>query len=346
MWKAPIGFLNSGERKTSNLITEEPYASHISKAFELLDQKYLPHEAVKVLKDNGFRTKSGKIVGVRELGKILRKVVYKGMIPAFGKVFQGAFKPLVDADRFDRVQAILAGRNQRQPKYSMVREDFPLRKFLACSCGRRYLGSWSKGRSKRYAHYHCRSCKKSNVSPETVHAEFQNFLHQHAVGQDFAGMLKIAIEENMRSSTESTESKRSKLARRILELQGEQDAIAQKNISGIVDDETARRMIAFKKKSIVECEYERVQLPSASQQLGGVIEYGLRILQDPRTAWDKFSLLQKQRFQILLFPDGVTFANGKCGSAKTSLILQTQIHLREEGGLVVTPRGVEPRLQA
>ena len=134
------------------------------------------------------------------------------------------------------------------------------------------------------------------------------------------------------------ENRRTKLSRRILELQGEQDAIAQKNISGIVDDETARRMIAFKKKSIVECEYERVQLPSASQQLGGVIEYGLRILQDPRTAWDTFSLLQKQRFQILLFPDGVTFANGKCGTAKKALILQTQIHIRKEGGLAVVTR--------
>ena len=42
----------------------------------------------------------------------------------------------------------------------------------------------------------------------------------------------------------------------------------------------------------------------------------------------------------------IKFANGKCGSAKTSLILQTQNHLHAEGGLVVTSPGVEPGLQA
>ncbi len=230
VWKAPLGYHNSGGRKTTNLIPVEPSASHVRRAFELVGSGYTPQEVANKLKRDGFKTKAGKNIDVRELGKILRKPIYKGLIVAFGKEWPGTYPPLVEADLFDRVQAILDGRNHKQPKYQMQREDFPLRGFLVHSCGTRYLGSWSKGRTKRYAHYHCRTCKKTNISKETVHTEFDGFISQYAIKPELAAMLKIAIEANMSSAAEDTERKRNELTRRIRTLQGEQDAIAQKNI--------------------------------------------------------------------------------------------------------------------
>jgi len=249
MWQAPMGYRNSGGRKTSNLIPEEPFAGHIRRAFELVGKGYTPQEAANVLKRDGFRTKAGKTVGIQKVGKILRNPLYKGVIEAFGKSWPGSYVPLVEAELFDRVQAIIDSRNNKQPKYLMQREDFPLRGFLVHSCGKRYMGSWSKGRTKRYAHYHCRFCKKTNISQTQVHSEFDGFIAQHALKPELAALLKIAIEENMRSASEETDRKRLELSRRIRELQGEQDAIAQKNISGVLDDDTARRMVAEKKEA-------------------------------------------------------------------------------------------------
>ncbi len=346
VWQAPRGYRNSGGRKVSNLIPEEPYATHISKGFELVDNSYTPQEAANILKRDGFRSKVGKTIGVRELGKILRNPIYKGVIRAFDKDHAGAFPPLVSVERFERVQAILEGRNHKQAKYSMQREDFPLRGFLLCSCGNRFTGSWSKGRTKRYAHYHCRSCKRKNLPQPTIHAEFDGFIAQHAIKPEFAVMLKIAIEENMRSGAEDTERQRTKYSQRILELQGEQDSIAQKNIANVLDDDTARRMIAEKKKKIKECEHDRAILPSGTQRVTEVVEFGLKVLQDPRTAWYAFSLLQKQRFQSFLFPEGVTFDDGKCRTAKTALILQIKTTLHEGELSLVTPGRVELPLQA
>lgn len=344
MWQAPLGYRNSGGRKTSNLIVVEPFAGHIRRAFELVASGYTPQEVATKLKRDEFRTKAGKTIGVQELGKILRKPIYKGVIKAFGKLWPGSYAPIVEVDLFDRVQAILVGRNHKQPKYLMQREDFPLRGFLVHSCGKRYMGSWSKGRTKRYAHYHCRACKKTNISQETVHAEFDWFISQHAIKPEFAALLKIAIEANMSSAAEDTERKRNELSRRIRELQGEQDAIAQKNMANVIDDDTARRMIGEKKKAIIECGHELALLPTGSQRVSEVVDFGLQKLQDPRTAWHAFSLAQKQRFQTLLFPEGVTFDQGKCRTAKTALILQIKTSLHEGEISLVTPRGVEPRL--
>lgn len=346
VWQAPRGYRNSGGRKISNLLPEEPYATHISKAFDLVDNSYTPQEVANILKRDGFRSKMGKTIGVRELGKILRNPIYKGVIRAFGRDWAGAFSPLISVECFERVQAILEGRNHKQAKYSMQREDFPLRGFLLCSCGKRFMGSWSKGRTKRYAHYHCRSCKRKNLPQPTVHAEFDGFIAQHAIKPEFAAMLKIAITENVRSGVEDTERQRTKLSQRILELQGDQNSIAEKNIANVLDDDTARRMIGEKKKKIKECEHDRAILPSGTQRVAEVVEFGLKVLQDPRTAWNAFSLLQKQRFQSLLFPEGVTFDDGKCRTAKTALILQIKTTLHEGELSLVTPRGVEPRLQA
>jgi hypothetical protein len=203
------------------------------------------------------------------------------------------------------------------------------------------MGSWSKGRGKRYAHYHCRYCKRKNFNQASVHAEFDAFVAQFAIKPELASMLKIAIEENMRSATEEVERKRSDFSRRVLSLQAEQEAIMEKNIKGIVDDDTARRMIAEKKKAIIACENERALLPAASQRVSEVVDFGLKKLQDPRTAWHAFSLAQKQRFQTLLFPEGVIFDQGKCRTAKTALILDTKLPaLLEQGALVTTRRAV------
>ena len=105
-------------------------------------------------------------------------------------------------------------------------------------------------------------------------------------------------------------------------------------------------MIGEKKKAIIGCGHELVLLPTGSQRVAEVVEFGLQKLQDPRTAWNAFSLAQKQRFQTLLFPEGVTFDHGECRTTKTALILQIKTTLREGELSLVTSPGVEPGLQA
>ena len=60
--------------------------------------------------------------------------------------------------------------------------------------------------------------------------------------------------------------------------------------------------------------------------------------------WTEFSADQKQRLQKVLFPEGVTFAGGEYGTAKTclffNLILKSEV---EKTGLATLP-GIEPGL--
>jgi hypothetical protein len=96
---------------------------------------------------------------------VLHHRAYIGIIRPRGWTTEarGDFEPLVDVALFERVQASL----HTKPRQSAAigqhvdHPDFPLRRFVRCSCGGAMTGSWSSGRSRRHAYYHCqRSCQR------------------------------------------------------------------------------------------------------------------------------------------------------------------------------------------
>jgi Recombinase len=61
----------------------------------------------------------------------------------------------------------------------ILHPDFPLRRFVSCaSCSIPLTGSWSKGRAKRYAYYHCRKCRQVKVSKPILESRFVELLAQ------------------------------------------------------------------------------------------------------------------------------------------------------------------------
>ncbi len=67
---------------------------------------------------------------------------------------------MITIEEFYRAQEILSRRSNCQ-SHRFLNPDFPLKSLLRCpACRRPVTGSWSKGRHRRYAYYHCyfRSC--------------------------------------------------------------------------------------------------------------------------------------------------------------------------------------------
>ena len=132
------------------------------------------------------------------------------------------------------------------------------------------------------------------------------------------------------------------MEKKIFSLKGEQEHFARKNLAQVLNDDTTRELVAKTKKAIITCEQELALVPKTSEEAAHVVEYGLNVMRNPRAAWEKFSLHCKQRFQTFLFPEGIPFADGKFGTAKTALLLQTKTALRDGESLLVTSPGIEP----
>ncbi len=347
VWKAPIGFRNTTICGKKNIEPEEPQAGFIARGFRLVEGGYTPTEALRTLERDGFQQRNGKKVTFSHWSKILHHSLYAGYIAAFGEVVKGCFLPVVDNESFERVQALLRGNSLKLPKYQRQRKDFPLRGLLVCVCGQRLTASFSRGRhGNRYPYYRCTKCKGVNHKRDALEAEFRKLLERNGMNEGLASLLRIAIEENVRLAGTENEKNRHSIERRVLELEGEQEQVIKKNLSGICNDELAKRLTQKADNDIRTLREELLALPKASEQLEHIVDYGLRIMRDVGTAWQAFPLIQKQRFQSFLFPEGATFHHGEFGTPKTALILEIKTALHEGELLLVAPRGVEPLLTA
>src|SRR5262249_8094116 len=122
----------------------------------------------------------GKPLSSQTFCQTLRKPVYAGriVVPEWQVDVQGRFQPLVSREVFDKVQSILEGRAVSIVPRAKCHADFPLRGFVSCGyCGEPMTGSWSRGRNRYYAYYHCqegctRECK------DAMEDRFEEFILQ------------------------------------------------------------------------------------------------------------------------------------------------------------------------
>lgn len=347
VWKAPTGYVNGLVEDRKNILPQEPQAAHIARGFQLIENGYTPVEALRVLEKDDFVQHNGRRVSLTLWSKILCNPIYAGRIRAFGELFEGRFKAIVDWELFRRVQEALQNRNKRLPKYQQQRADFPLRGLIKCNCGKRFTASWSRGRhGKRYPYYRCTKCKGANYKLKDIERNFSHFLEGSCMDEGLAFLLRIAIEENAKMSYSNVERARGEATKKIEALQADQAAIMKKNIAGICSDDLARRLTEGAEKEIEMLKGSLSALPTVSEEIKDVVDFGLNVMRDIRTTWETLPLLHKQRFQSFLFPEGVNFSAGEFGTPRTALILEIKTTFHDGRLSLVTPRGVEPRLQA
>ena len=219
---------------------------------------------------------------------------------------QGNFPPLVENATFQRVQALLANMSPTVTAKQRNHPDFPLRGFVRCgSCGRPLTGSWSKGRSARYAYYRCPAprCNAVNVDKRTLERQFLELLDGLRPDQEYLALFSAIVLDVWRDRRSHVTERRAELERRT------QDLKARKELD-----------------------------------VEAVLEFARHLILNAAQMWIQASLDQRQRLQGVLFPEGLTYADGAIGTAVTCPIFS---YLDAVPGAVyglVSPTGFEPVL--
>ena len=340
VWRAPVGYKNATVAGLPNLVIDEPKAAYIRRAFDLVGNKGMGiTEAAVFLAKTGFTNRVGKPVSKNLLSKILHNQLYCGRINSFGMSVEGTFTALIDAELFRRTQSELTGKDSKNGvKYVKQRTDFPLRGLLMCSCGRRLTASWSKGRSKKYPYYRCTRCRGVNRRSDILEAEFSSLLSQHEVEKDFTDMLKDAIVLNWEDKNREATMKHRSMSGQLSSIKLKRQQVIDKNLSGVIDDETAKEIIAGLRKDSEDLERGLTDTGDSRQTVVDVVNYGMNVISDMRGTWAKLPLPLKQRLQTVLFPGGVIFDGKKVGTGEIALILQLKETLLGEESLLVAPR--------
>ena len=173
LWNAPYGYKYEYNNQKSHLVPSSD-ADTVKKIFSDFVSGKKQYEICDGLE------KIGIIISRQHLNNLLRNPLYIGKLKTklFDGLIDGIHESIIDDITFYRTQSILSpNKNQYNIKYT---GEFPLKRFLKCpECGRHLAGSYSKGRYKRYAYYHCvnKGCLFKPVKREFAEELFFDFLY-------------------------------------------------------------------------------------------------------------------------------------------------------------------------
>jgi site-specific DNA recombinase len=346
VWVAPLGYKN-GPKGGPSLIPDDERARIIKVAFESLGSEGTPvADLLRMVTDLGLRTRSGARLTLQSFHSLLRNPIYMGRLvsPKWGIERAGDFDGLVSADVFDRAQAALSGRGARKVRHHRVNPDFPLRRFVRCGeCGGPLTGSWSRGRSSRYAYYHCVRCGSVRAKAPELEREFLELLEGLKPSPGYLRLFGEVVRDAW-SSKKDTSARTASLAdarvrdtRQRLHVLDEAFLFRQE-----IDRETyvslrdrLRQDLALAEIALQEARIEELDVEAA-------LAASEMVLSNAAALWMTASVEQRQRLQRALFPNGLTFDGVGFGTVVTCLAFnEFRGFARATEGLA-SPPGFEP----
>jgi hypothetical protein len=205
---------------------------------------------------------------------------------------------------------VLSGRVPTKTPQQRAHPDFPLRAFVRCeSCGRGLTGSWSKGRSEYYAYYHCRpGCRAVNVTKAKLEGLFADEL---ALLQPTPGYMRLLKESVLRIWKARKAAVRDELASAERAAKAIQDKLDRLDEAFLfersIDIETYDRHAEKLREEHTLVRIERHSGQLDELDVEGILAFAERVLPRAADLWVQASLEQRQRFQPLFFPDGISF---------------------------------------
>jgi site-specific DNA recombinase len=346
----PLGYLAQREATgQKTLVPDSERAEFVQHGFELFSSGlYSKKQVLDIITKMGLRSKTGKLVASQTFGELLRNPIYAGrmVVSDWNIRATASFPALVAPDMFDRVQRLLEGRGSSVTPRKKSNPDFPLRHFVACGrCNRPITGSWSRGRTQRYAYYRCqnRACRGVNVKREELERHFIEFLEQLKPKPEYVRLFSEIIVDVWKRKQGEAVAVHETLTCRVEELRNRKNLLVEAFVyKRQIDKSTYQEQLDKLNEEITIAELEEQDARLDGLDIEGAIEFAQHVLLNAARLWQESSPDQKQRLQQLLFPEGVAFSDDTYRTGATSCIFfeLEEVLANKEGVVALT--GIEP----
>ncbi len=351
-FQAPLGYLKPPkETGTASLVSDPERGPLVRQAFEIYAKGgYSKKQVLERVTSLGLRTCRGKKLTSQTFGTMLRNPIYAGwqVVKEWGIRQRGDFEALVSEETFNRVRVLLTGKRLLATPHFRNHPDFPLRRNVRCAkCAKPLTGSWSKGRSDRYAYYRCPNslCKAVNVRKEVLESKFLDLLEQLQPNPEYMGLFKEIVLDVWRNRQVEVRKIRTKLEDRTEELQERKNRLFEAFVyEKTINQETYQEQLDRLNEQITLVQTELHDAELDVLDVEGVLGFAEHLLTNAARLWSEFRLDQKQRFQHVLFPKGLSFDGEAFGTGETCSFFSYLRELQPVQERLATPAGFEPAL--
>ena len=331
---APVGYLNAPRSMGKSLIHDPERAPLVRRAFEdYATGQHTNEQLLKRTRTWGLTNRRGKPLTSQAMGMLLRKELYAGIVdvPEYGvRGKRGDFEPLISEDLFYRVQSVLSGRLPSTTPKQRAHPDFPLHGFVRCaSCGHGLTGSWSKGRSDYYAYYHCRpGCRAVTVTKAQLEGLFADELALLQPTPGYMRLLKESVLQIWKARKAAVRQEVANAERAAKSIQDKLDRLDEAFLfERSIDIDTYDRHAEKLREELTLARIDRHSGQLEELDVEGILGFAEPVLPRASDLWVQASLEQRQRFQQLFFPDGISFDGN--GFVRTGVTAPAFSYLRE-----------------
>lgn len=357
-FNAPIGYHYEKVNPHGKLLVRnEPIASILQEALEGYASGRFASQAEvqrffesqpdfpKCIKDKG-------LVRMERVTSILRNAIYAGYVEAAAwniSQRKGHHEGLISLAAHKKIQDRIDGATKVGAWRKDLSDDFPLRGFVSCAdCGSSLTASWSKGRSKHYAYYHChnRGCEsfQKTIARTKLEGRVEDLLRRL---QPTQGLFKVAA-VMFAKAWDGQAANAAKAAKALKTDIARIESEAEKMLDRLVSADTPAVIAAYEKRIAKLDEekalaVERVENCTPSRtRFREMFEPAMMVLSNPWKLWASGDLNLRRLVLRLAFEDRIPHCR-KTGlrTAEISMPFKALAALKTSKCEMVLPERIE-----
>jgi len=318
----PKGYSMGRDASNRPVLVPSKKAHLVQEAFEMMAKGiYTQREVLRKLNKKGFGSSK------TALSRMLANPIYHGgvHIKAYrdepASVVDGIHEPIISKKLFEEVQSVLG---QKRKKYhvthSRVNPMFPLKGFLLCpDCGRPLTASVCKGRSDRYAYYHCISPCRGRYRLEDAEKYFADFLESISLKPPVLELFQAIVKERLEKQFESSKLG-PKHYEKVALFEGKLDRLQDLFVDGEMDRYGYER--AKKRYGDILDEFrEAERIRERKKEILEIYKKGLSKLQNFDGQYVNGDIDTKRQLTGLIFPKKFGFEKNKVQTAHINPLL-------------------------
>lgn len=287
-------------------------------------------ELTRYAADIGLRSRYGKKLSEDSINRLIKSPTYAGYVSdnfTNYELVEGKHSPIISKDIFKINQTLLYGTNTKKGEVRKQNHpDYPLKGLVLCpNCNNPlYASAPRTGAGGLSPRYHCSrsSCKGKvrSIKTTTMHNAFIELMEQIKPEEN---ILKLYKEVLINESSQHL----GKLNRKISRLRRELDDIANSRMNAIKKYNNDTLSLQEKNELIDDLDKDKFRINGDLDDLVGIqniqesdIDLAINIMEQVDKQWEVSNLENQQRFQNMLFPEGLVYdyETGGFGTTKIS----------------------------